>query len=198
METKSSWENLEDPALCQPSDVLNWWFSLTMFQQFITSVEVDDYIKHNFSKAREMIGSGELKWPQDNADSLLAEIIIIDQFSRNLFRGDSKSFDQDAKCRELVHKAIDLGFFDVWEKLSTSHIMFAIMPLMHSEDIADHNLAYEKFKARFSEGYAILWKNFGEHSEVIKKFGRYPWRNPKVGREHTAEEVEYMKNPLMR
>ena len=119
---------------------------------------------------------------------------IRDQFSRNLFRNDKKAFDQDHKCRLIVNEAIDRGDL---EKFSINEKLFFLLPLLHSEEISDHayvnNLSHVHLKNHPQIG--LIKSSWKDHTDVIKKFKRYPHRNKVLDRQSTAEEIEFLRHP---
>mmetsp|Transcript_14277 Transcript_14277/g.16999 ORF Transcript_14277/g.16999 Transcript_14277/m.16999 type:complete len:132 (+) Transcript_14277:147-542(+) len=111
----------------------------------------------------------------------LGAIIVLDQFSRNMFRGDPKSFASDAKALEIAKASIEQGF----DKAVDANSMWIYMPFMHSENLADQNKCVELFAS--GPDFAI------KHRDIIEKFGCFPHRNEVLGRESTPEMIEFMK-----
>ena len=128
-------------------------------------------------------------------DQLLASIIVLDQFSRNMFRGSSQSFAADDKALELtkaVHSIIQNGqasHFGKYEK------MFAYMPLMHSESLKEQQFGVEVFDKLASEfeDMSSVSNYMKKHAAIVELFGRFPHRNEVLGRESTPEEIEFLK-----
>ena len=113
---------------------------------------------------------------QDTPMSTLALVILFDQFSRNMFRNDKKAFDQDYKARLIVSDAVYSGFL---EKMDESQRFFMILPLIHSEEITDHEMAYyllNKYLIEHEDFHKIkkFWK---DHTKAIRQFHRYPQEN---------------------
>ncbi|WP_372963940.1 DUF924 family protein [Marinobacter sp.] len=128
----------------------------------------------------------------------LAEIILLDQFTRNIFRGTSLAFEQDKLARDLCKKAMDKGW-DV--ALPAVMRAFIYMPLQHSEALDDQNLSvdcYRQLAATESGLLADFLESFvqsaKDHREVVRRFGRFPHRNKVLGRASTAEELDYLKS----
>src|SRR5205814_10592390 len=124
---------------------------------------------------------------------MLALVLLLDQFSRNLFRGDARAFAQDAHARDCARQALargdDLGFLPVERQ-------FLYMPFEHSEELADQDLAVEKMRAleAFEQTRGLArWAE--RHRDVIRRFGRFPHRNAILGRESTPEEIDFLKQP---
>ena len=126
-------------------------------------------------------------------DSMLALVLLLDQFSRNLHRGDPSAFAQDRHARECAREALargdDLALLPVERQ-------FLYMPFEHSEDIADQDFAVEKMRGleAFEQTRGLTrWAE--RHRDVIRRFGRFPHRNAILGRPSTPEEVEFLKQP---
>ena len=118
---------------------------------------------------------------------MLAEIILLDQFPRNMFRGQEQAFASDNKALSLAIEAIAKGYD---KKLDNIQCRFLYMPFMHSENLKQQETSVELFKSLgdlLSLNYAI------EHKKVIEKFGRFPGRNNALKRESTKKEISYLK-----
>ena len=110
---------------------------------------------------------------------------MLDQFARNMFRGSAKSFAGDAKARALSNAALEAGFD---AGMSESEKQFLYMPFMHSEHILDQRLSLALF-ARLGRSLSFA----RSHHAMIARFGRFPHRNEVIGRESSAEELEFLK-----
>ena len=122
-------------------------------------------------------------------DTYLSLIILLDQFTRNVFRNSSKSFEGDNKAVKLTKIAIDNNFI----KGSNHHYnSFFLMPLMHSENILDHRLGLPLFKKFTNEN---TFKFALKHKDIIDKFDRFPHRNNVLGRISTKSELEFLTLP---
>jgi uncharacterized protein (DUF924 family) len=111
-----------------------------------------------------------------------------------MFRDDKKAFEQDHKTRLIVNDAVYAGFL---EKMDESHRFFMLLPLIHSEEITDHEMAYyllDKYLKDHS-GLAGIKKFWQDHTKAIRKFHRYPHRNIILGRKSTSEEIEFLNGP---
>ena len=131
-------------------------------------------------------------WAEDGHWSALALVILLDQAPRNLFRGSPRAFATDPLARGVARRAIDQGF-DLAPDFDDECRLFFYLPLEHSEEMADQDLAVRLFHERtavprFHE-YAI------KHRDVIARFGRFPHRNAVLGRPSTEEELEFLKTP---
>ena len=175
--------------------ILDFWFKESLPEELFRQKDsFDKKIKDRFFDDYEKAIINEYDDWQDDPKSCLALIILLDQFSRNLFRNDKKAFAQDHKCRLIVNEAIDRGDL---EKLDVNEKLFFLLPLLHSEEISDHvyvnNLSNVHLKAH-SQITLIKtsWKN---HTDVLKKFKRYPQRNKALERQSTPEEIEFLNQP---
>ncbi|MEZ0390577.1 MAG: DUF924 family protein [Pseudobdellovibrionaceae bacterium] len=172
------------------NEVLSFWFQeLQPAQWFRKDPALDEKIRHLFLETHERASRCELWDWRDSIQGRLAEVIVLDQFSRNLFRGDPRSFSQDNLALALSQEAILSGQHF---QLSVMQRAFLYMPFMHSESVLIHEEAVELFSEKGHEGnleYEILHKN------IIDRFGRFPHRNQILGRVSTAEEIEFLKQP---
>ena len=175
--------------------VLDFWFKDTPpKKRFQKHKDFDQLITKKFLKDFELASNNEYDDWQDSALGCLALVILFDQFSRNMFRDNKKAFEHDHKTRLIVNDAVYAGFL---EEMDESQRLFMLLPLIHSEEITDHDMAYylaDKYLKDHSELQNIkkFWK---EHTLAIKKFHRYPHRNKVLGRESTQEEIEFLKGP---
>ena len=176
-------------------EILNFWFIETSAEQkFKKDFKFDQVIKGRFLNDYELASQNKLDDWQETDRGCLALIILLDQFSRNLFRESSKAFEQDEKARSILPKIIVNNFLD---KMNESERLFALLPLIHSENILDHEKAYElmeKYLKHHSEIEKIK-KFWIDHTTAIKKFGRYPHRNKVLNRVSSDAEIEFLKSP---
>jgi uncharacterized protein (DUF924 family) len=170
------------------ADVLNFWFSeLTKDDWFRKSDVVDGTIRKRFLALHEgLVATGGVA---DGAAprEILAAIIVFDQFSRNLFRGEARAFAADALALGLARAAVDRG---IDASMTGDERLFLYMPFEHSEDIADQEKSVELTLKLGDEGllhYATAHRNF------ISRFGRFPHRNAALGRPSTDDEIEFLK-----
>jgi len=171
-------------------EILKFWFEeLEPKQWWIKDAELDKHITGRFSITHARATRCELYTWRKSAEGRLAEIIILDQFSRNMFRGMPLSFAYDPMSLALAQEAIALG---ADQSLSQGERNFIYMPFMHSESLQIHEVAVELFRRNGQQGN--LDYEF-KHKEVVEKFGRYPHRNDILGRESTPEEIAFLKNP---
>lgn len=185
-----------------PAAILNFWFGRPgeanygqpRSQWFRKDAAFDAEIGDRFLHAVEAALAGRLTdWP-DNQQSLLARLILLDQFPRNLFRHQAKAFAGDAEARQRAEKALAQG----WDKpLSAVEKLFVYLPFEHSEALGDQQRSLALFTALAAEhpgctGYLDYARR---HYEVIARFGRFPHRNAALGRDSTPEEISYLAEP---
>jgi len=170
--------------------VLHFWFEeIESKKWWVKDPAFDQLIRERFADVHGQAARGELFGWRKTAEGRLAEIIVLDQFSRNMFRDSPAAFAQDNLALVLAQEAIFAGFD---KSLSEKQCSFLYMPFMHSESLAIHELAVELFSKPGLEGNLDFEM---KHKVIIEKFGRYPHRNKILGRESTAEEFEFLKQP---
>lgn len=175
--------------MINPHDILNFWFNeLSPNQWFAVSNELDQTIKTKFLKIHSIASKGELYIWRNTPEGRLAEIIILDQFSRNIFRGSAEAFAQDTMALVLAQELVALKM-DI--QLPIAQRAFAYLPYMHSESAAIHIEAMKLFAI---QGLEDNYKFEKLHKDIIDRFGRYPHRNAILRRESTNEELEFLKS----
>ncbi len=171
----------------KPYDILNFWFEeLTPKQWWIKDLELDETIKRRFELTHQAAMAGELFSWRTSAEGRLAEVIVLDQFSRNMYRDLPASFASDPLALALAQAAVSVGD-DL--KLTDQQKPFLYMPYMHSESLLIHDQAMKLFKDLPNMEFEI------KHRDIIVRFGRYPHRNAILGRESTAEELAFLEQP---
>lgn len=171
-------------------EVLQFWFEeLSPEDWWKKSEQLDDQIMDRFLELHKFLKEERLDGKRVSPELKLAEIIVLDQFSRNIFRDTHESFSCDDFALSCARKAIKSGD-DL--KVNESKRAFFYMPYMHSEDIKTHDEAIALFVKLGNENYLKFEK---AHRDIIKRFGRYPHRNEILGRVSTEEEVEFLKKP---
>jgi uncharacterized protein (DUF924 family) len=190
-------------------NVLDFWFGSStdsgailkekMKLWFVKDPENDQKMKSIFGYDVEKGSHGHYDNWSDTPEGRLGLIILLDQFSRNIYRNTPESFANDPKALMLSLEAID-------EKIEKSLIpiyqVFYYMPLMHSEEISIQRKCVEMFKQLQSEVDDSLKKTIGgnidyaiQHMKIVERFHRFPHRNAILGRASTEEEVEFLKEP---
>ena len=170
--------------------VLAFWFAeLTPQQWFRKDDRVDATIGSRFRDTYEKVAAtGGVTW-RDTADGCLAAIIVLDQFPRNMFRGEARAFATDAAARTLARHALDEGYP---EAVAKERRLFFFLPFEHSEDLADQELSVVLFASLNEERSRVFAER---HRAIIERFGRFPHRNAALGRESTAEELAFLEEP---
>ncbi len=169
-------------------EILNFWFVQTRPSQWwVKDEQFDKRIISQFMAVHAQASRCELYEWRASAAGRLAEVIVLDQFSRNMFRGSGLAFANDALALALAQEAIAAG---ADQGLNTVERSFLYMPFMHSESLKIHELSVALFE---SNGVASNLDFALKHQAVIERFGRYPHRNEALGRESTAEELEYIR-----
>lgn len=171
-------------------EVLDFWFKEeNKAKWFLKSDEFDEEIHNKFYQVWKLGSEGLLYSWRETLKGRLAEIIVLDQFSRNLCRDSKHAFTQDKMALILSQEAITQdGFYE----LDEDERKFMIMPFMHSESILIQEESVKLFEELGeSESLDYAYK----HKEIIEKFNRYPHRNDALARESTKEEKEFLKQP---
>lgn len=171
-------------------EVINFWFKeIEPAQWWKKDTDFDRQLVANFADVHSAANRCELfKW-RKTAEGRLAEIIVLDQFSRNMFRDTPQSFASDPLALVLAQEAISVGA-DL--QLNSVQRSFLYMPYMHSESLLIHEVAVELF--RKNGGQSNLDFEI-KHKKIIERFGRYPHRNRILGRQSTDEEIGFLSQP---
>ena len=143
-------------------------------------------ILNEYESIWQQARDGHLESWQYTAEGCLALAIILDQFPLNMFRGKPESFSTESKAIEVSKWAISREFD---KQLADDQVAFLYMPLMHSEDIDDQNLAVMKFETAGLKNNARFARH---HRSIVERFGRFPHRNQILGRESTQEEIDWL------
>ena len=171
-------------------DVLSFWFvEASPAQWWIAKPEFDQLIARRFRALHESAARAELYAWRSEPRGRLAEVIVLDQFSRNLHRNSPLAYANDPMALALAQEAIAAG---ADRSLTQIERVFLYMPFMHSESRAIHVEAERLFLAN---GKKDNYDYELRHKEMIDRFGRYPHRNAVLGRESTAEELAFLQQP---
>jgi uncharacterized protein (DUF924 family) len=174
-------------AEANPSEVVEFWQSIGEKAWFARNDEVDQRIRGRFLGLHGKATRGELEnWRRESL-SCLALIILLDQFSRNLYRNDARAFTHDGYARAIATDAIVAGLN---LRVEPQLAMFFYLPFMHSESIADQRRCVRLMhQLGNAEGlkFAII------HHDIILRFGRFPHRNPALGRHTTPAERAFLE-----
>jgi uncharacterized protein (DUF924 family) len=186
-------------APAQPEDVLDFWFGpldargKPRAEWFRKDDAFDEAIRHRFGATHAAAAAHALEAWRASAASMLALVVVLDQFSRNIHRGDARAFMQDDYARACAEEAIergdDLGMLPVERQ-------FLYLPFEHSERREDQERALELFGTleAFEETRGLLeWAR--RHHAIVARFGRFPHRNAILGRVSTPEELDFLAQP---
>ncbi len=172
--------------------VLSFWFEeIDSKQWWFKDSKFDYLVKEKFLPVYQKAIVGELYHWRKHPEGRLAEIIVLDQFSRNMFRGQKAAFAHDYLAVALTQAAIDVGA-DLDLLQEPQKLSFLYMPLMHSESVIIHELAVKMFSQTGLESSLDFEY---KHQKIIKQFNRYPHRNKVLGRQSTPEEIIFLKQP---
>jgi len=169
-------------------EVLRFWFTeLSRQQWFAGGATLDESIRSHFLDVYRTVATAPGDALLADAKMALAAVIVLDQFSRNMFRGTPGAFANDAKALAIAQKAIAKGFAGA---LSSDERLFLYLPFEHQENVDAQARSVELISAL---GDPELTKYAQAHKDIIDRFGRFPHRNAILGRTSTAEEIEFLK-----
>ncbi len=169
------------------AEILEFWQGVGPAGWYTVSPELDAEIRDRFEGLWRDVCEGAHKDWQLHADEALALIILLDQFPRNMFRDSGESFASDKIALCIAKKAIRHNFDQQIEPPMRS---FFYLPFMHSESPVDQDESVRAFKTRMPAGGNMLHAR--AHRQVIRDFGRFPYRNAALGRSSTADEIAYL------
>lgn len=170
--------------------VRDFWFGeLSESDRWSKGKLLDPTIRERFGPIRKAAAAGELWQWRASPEGRLAEIIVLDQFSRHICRNTPAAFASDPVALVLAQESVRVG---ADQAVDENERLFFYMPFMHSESAAVHEMAYELFAKL--DG---TLKYETSHRETIERFGRYPHRNQILGRISTPEEIEFLRNPAV-
>jgi uncharacterized protein (DUF924 family) len=171
-------------------EILDFWFSDRIKPHWFNSTEaIDSELKDRFEACYIKARDGELIAWEKSSEGLLALIILLDQLPLNIYRGTIESFATEAKAIALSKQLIKHKGLDTFNR---EQQLFSLLPLVHSELLADHSLA-------LSTAMGLGWKEedcqwFKHHQSIVEKYGRFPHRNAILGRQSTADEEAYLSS----
>jgi uncharacterized protein (DUF924 family) len=173
-----------------PQDILDFWFDeLTDKQHFVKDAALDALIRSRFGTTLEAAARCELWAWRATAQGRLAEIVVLDQFSRNAYRDTPRAFAQDALALVLAQELVASGHD---HSLPVAQRAFAYLPTMHSESAVVHMQAVALFSQPGLENNLTFELR---HKAIIDRFGRYPHRNAVLGRTSSAQELAFLSEP---
>jgi uncharacterized protein (DUF924 family) len=187
MSVTHSANGIAEPAWV--GEVLHFWFDeLEAAQWFAKSDAIDAQIRARFLALHPRVVAGDASVAMTQRP-LLAAVIVLDQFSRNLFRGTPRAFAADAIARELSRAAVQQRFDDA---MNERERLFLYMPFEHSEDRKDQALAVELIARLGNEEWT---RDAIAHQTIIDQFGRFPHRNAILNRHSSQDEVTFLQEP---
>ena len=170
-------------------EILSFWTNeVGQENWYQSSEEIDAAIRRRYAPLWQVASQGALAEWDSSARGALALILLLDQFPRNMFRDDARSFSTDPAARRHADRAISEGF-DL--QIGPPLQQFFYLPFMHSEYLADQDRAIACFTDRL-RGTDYL-RHARAHRAVIERFGRFPWRNAALERQTTQDEAAYMR-----
>jgi uncharacterized protein (DUF924 family) len=181
---------LDADGLAPPAVSKQWWTKDAAFDGRVRDAFLEDH--------RAIVGAQREHWLGDPRGRL-AYIVVLDQFSRNMFRGTAQSFASDPQALRAAKGGVEAG---ADAPLAVAERTFMYMPFMHSESLADQDRCIELFtalrdaqtgRARDNAEYSL--KFAGMHRDIVVRFGRFPHRNAILGRASTPEEVSFLEGP---
>ena len=173
-----------------PSDVLSFWYETCQpAQWFKKDSNFDQEVRDRFGTLIEQGLRGELDHWIENLEGCLALILVLDQFTRNVYRDTPRAFAGDTKALAISDLCRVRGYLD-HPRPGWRHFM--LLPMMHSEDLAVQKKSLPLFKEHTDES---IYASAIRHHDVVELFGRYPHRNIILGRTSTKAELEFLKNP---
>ncbi len=184
-----------------PAEILEFWFGREgeegygEFREawFVKNPEFDREIRDRFEPVYEEAAAGGLDLWRDEARSCLALIVVLDQFPRNMYRGDARMYAADELARATARHAVEHAFD---RELPPHGRMFMYLPFEHSENLEDQRLSVELFRGLAGQmGSEDLLEYSVRHMEIVERFGRFPHRNEILGRPTTPEEAEFLEGP---
>lgn len=168
------------------TDVVSFWQKAGPDRWFKKDPAFDDEIRERFLATHEAAAAGQLSNWEQSAQGALALLILLDQFPRNIFRGDARAFATDPLARAIAAGAIIRGFDSQVPKEMRG---FFYLPFEHSENLADQERCIAFHKA-IDDTEGLKWAEI--HADIIRRFGRFPHRNTALGRITTAEEQAFL------
>jgi uncharacterized protein (DUF924 family) len=180
-------------SVASQSEILDFWFKETpQTSWFAADAAFDETIRRRFEETWRAAAAGAFASWAETMRGALALIILLDQFPRNMFRGEAAAFSTDGLAQIAARAAIARGF----DVEAPAHVRsFFYLPLMHSEDVLDQEECVRLTRARLGEKH-FSYPFAQRHCETIARFGRFPARNGALARESTAEEIAFLKaNP---
>jgi uncharacterized protein (DUF924 family) len=172
-------------SIASPETVLTFWREAGPDQWFTRNDVFDADIREKFLSTYQAAAAGKLAAWEATAEGALALTIVLDQFPRNMFRGQARCYATDPLARQVANRALKRGYD---QDVPAAERRFFFLPFMHSEDMADQR----RCVALYREAGDDDLKYAERHADIIRRFGRFPHRNAVLGRATTAEEQAYL------
>lgn len=173
--------------IARPRDILDFWFAAGHAKWFAKDDAFDAEIRRRFGETQVAAGEGKLDdWMKD-AQGALALLIVLDQFSRNLYRDDHRAWVNDGKALALARDAISRRM-DVEVPVTARQWFY--LPFMHAEDMAVQEESLRYHSTRLEDADVLRFAEI--HADIIRRFGRFPHRNAVLGRVSTPEEESFL------
>jgi len=175
--------------MCEAEDILNFWvYEVGRERWFANDPALDTQIRERFQETYEQAITGKLKAWEHTPEGMLGLMLLFDQFPRRMFRGTTRAFETDDLAVELARQAI-INHFD--DRIDAQYKLLFYLPFLNSENMGDQRLAlyYIRERARENEWLSLAETNF----EIVQRFGRFPQRNPILGRDPTPEEAAFLE-----
>jgi uncharacterized protein (DUF924 family) len=169
-----------------PADILAFWRDAGPARWYTPGDAFDAEVRRRFLDLWKIAAAGELSSWEASDDGALALVILLDQFPRNLFRGDAATYASDTLAREVAHRAIESG---VDARVDPVLRQFLHLPFMHSEHLADQLRCIE-LSQKAGDTESLKWAE--HHADIIRRFGRFPHRNRILGRATTPAEQAFL------
>ena len=176
----------ENAKLASAAEVVSFWRQAGPDKWFAKIDDFDDEIRRRFLPTYEAAAAGRFTGWEQSAEGSLALLILLDQFPRNMFRGQARAFATDPLARSIAAGAIVRGFD---AQAPEGMRGFFYLPFEHSESLADQDKAVSFFKAT-ADAKNLKWAEL--HRDIIRRFGRFPHRNAALGRATTPEEQAFL------
>jgi uncharacterized protein (DUF924 family) len=168
-----------------PAAIVGFWREAGADRWFAKDAAFDDEIRRRFMASYEAAAAGKLTGWEQSAEGALALLILLDQFPRNMFRGDARSYVADPLARAIASRAILNGYDGAFPDLRA----FFYVPFEHSENLADQERGIAFYKAA-GDADGLKWAEL--HADIIRRFGRFPHRNAVLGRVTTPDEQAFL------
>lgn len=173
----------------KPKEIVAFWRGAGPRGWFKKDPALDAEIRRRFLSLHERAAAGGLADWERTAEGALALLLLLDQFPRNMFRGEARAFATDAAARAVAGRAIAKGFDITARGMQPDMQAFFYLPFEHSEAIADQERSVALFAKR-GDAADLKWAQV--HADIIRRFGRFPHRNAALGRAATPEEQEFL------